>query len=59
MLKKFDSVHYFLFKVNMFSFSLDTNCAKIDGVRRLETDFQQVSLVQIFWNFHSVVVKHQ
>ena len=35
------------------------NHAEICRAGNLEPDFQQVSLVQIFWNFHSIVVKHQ
>ena len=33
--------------------------AEICRVSNLEADFQQVPLVQFFWNFHNIVVKHQ
>ena len=32
---------------------------KNDRVGSLDADFQQVPLVQIFWNFHSIVIEHQ
>ena len=35
------------------------NYAEICRVGNLEADFQQVSLVQLFWNFHNIVVKRQ
>ena len=31
---------------------------KIDSVVSLDTDFEQVSLVQTFWNFHNIVMEH-
>ena len=33
--------------------------AEIGSVGNLEVDFQQVPLVQIFWNFHIIITKHQ
>ena len=32
---------------------------EICRVGNLEADFQQVLLIQFFWNFHNIVVKHQ
>ena len=37
---------------------LATNCAKIYNVGRFEEGFEQVPLVKIFWNDHSIVI-HQ
>ena len=37
---------------------MNENYAEICRVGNLEADFQQVSLVQFFWNFHNIVVKH-
>ena len=34
-------------------------CAKIDRVDSLDTGFQQVPLIQNFWNFHNIVMEHQ
>ena len=62
MHKKFYSSHPVL-KNQKFSLfpivKMDVNSAEICWVGNLEADFQQVSLVQFFWNFHSIVVKHQ
>ena len=33
--------------------------AKIDRVGSLNEDFQQVPLVQTFWNFPNIVMEHQ
>ena len=38
---------------------MNANYAEISRVGNLEADFQQVSLVQIFEDFHNIVVKHQ
>ena len=38
---------------------MNANYAEICRVGNLEADFQQVPLVQFFWNFHNVIVKHQ
>ena len=38
---------------------MNANYAEICMVGNLETDFEQVPLVHIFWNFHNIVVKHQ
>ena len=38
---------------------MNANNAEICRVGNLEADFQQVLLVQFFWNFHNIVVKHQ
>ena len=38
---------------------MNANFAEICRVGNLEADFQQVLLVQFFWNFHNIVVKHQ
>ena len=38
---------------------MDVNYAEICWVGNLEADFQQVWLVQFFWNFHNIVMKHQ
>ena len=35
------------------------NYAEIGRVCKLETDFQQVQRVQMFWNFDCIVMKHQ
>ena len=35
------------------------NYAEIDRVGKFEAGFQQVSLVQNFWNFHSIVMEQQ
>ena len=35
------------------------NYSEIGGVGKLEAGFQQVSFVQIFWNFHEIVMNHQ
>ena len=35
------------------------NYTEIFGVGNLEADFQQFRLVQVFWNFHNIVVKQQ
>ena len=35
------------------------NYAEIGRVGKLEADFQQVSIVQIFWNVNNIVIKHQ
>ena len=35
------------------------NYAEILRVGNLEADFQQVLLVQFFWNFHKIVVKRR
>ena len=35
-----------------------TNYAKIDRVGNLNAGFQQVSLVQTFWNFHFIVMEY-
>ena len=36
---------------------MHANYAEICRVGNLEADFQQVLLVQFFWNFHNIVVK--
>ena len=50
-------------KIKYFHFfpivKMNANYAEICRVGNLEADFQQVSLVQFFWNFHKIVVKHQ
>ena len=51
-------------KSNIFTFSnsqreMNENYAEIRRVGNFEADFQQVLLVQFFWNFHNIVVKHQ
>ena len=38
---------------------MNANYAEIYRVGDLEADFQQNLLVQFFWNFHIIVVKHQ
>ena len=38
---------------------MNANYAEICGVGNLEADFQRFPLVQCFWNFHNIVVKHQ
>ena len=38
---------------------MNANYAEICRVGNLEADFQQVPLVQIFWNFHNIIMKHQ
>ena len=62
MHKKFYSSQWFL-KNQIFSLfpivKMDVNYAEICWVGNLEADFQQVLLVQFFWNFHSIVVKPQ
>ena len=46
--------------VSLFSIvNRNANYAEICRVGNLEADFQQVPLVQFFWNFHSVAVKPQ
>ena len=30
--------------------------AEIVRIGKLEADFQQVTLIQIFWNFHNIVM---
>ena len=37
---------------------MKANYAEIFKIRNLEADFQQVLLVQVFWNFHNIIVKH-
>ena len=62
MRKKFDSSQCF-FKNPIFPLfpivKMNENYAEICRVGNLEADFQQVLLVQFFWNFHNIVVKHQ
>ena len=53
MHKKFYSSHCFL-KNQIFSLY-----AEICRVGNLEADFQQILLVQFFWNFYNIVVKHE
>ena len=36
---------------------MTANYAEICWVGNLEADFQQVALIQLFWNFHNIVVK--
>ena len=36
---------------------MDANYADICRVGNFEADFQQVQLVQFFWNFHNILVK--
>ena len=38
---------------------MNANYAEICRVGNLETDFKQIILVQVFWNFHNIVVKRQ
>ena len=38
---------------------MNANYTEIGRVGNSEADFQQVSLVQIFWDFLNIVVKHQ
>ena len=38
---------------------MNANYAEICRVGNLEADFQQVRLVQFFWNFHNIIVKLQ
>ena len=38
---------------------MNTNYAVICRVGNLEADFQEFPLVQLFLNFHNIVVKHQ
>ena len=33
--------------------------AKNDRVGSLDAGFQQVPLIEIFWNFHNIVMEHQ
>ena len=62
MHEKFYSRRWFL-KNQIFSLfpivKMTANYAEINRVGNFEADFQQVPLVQFFWNFHSIVVKHQ
>ena len=62
MNKKFYSIDWIL-KIQIFSLfpivKMNVNFAEICRVGNLEADFQQVLLVQFFWNFHNIVVKHQ
>ena len=62
MRQEFYSSQWFL-KNPIFSLfpvvKLNANYAEICRVDNLEADFQQVPLVQFFWNFHNIVVKHQ
>ena len=50
-------------KIKYFHFfpivKMTANYAEICRVGNLESDFQQVLLVQFFWNFHNIVVKYQ
>ena len=62
MRKKFYSSQWFLKNPNFHFFpivKMNENYAEICSLGNLETDFQQVLLVQLFWNFHNIVVKHQ
>ena len=36
---------------------MNANNAEFCRVGNFKTDFQQVPLVQFFWNFHNIVVK--
>ena len=36
---------------------MTANYTEVSKVSKLETSFQQVPVVQIFWNFHNIVVK--
>ena len=38
---------------------MDAKYEEICRVSNLEADFQQVLLIQFFWNFHNNAVKHQ
>ena len=38
---------------------MNAHYAEICRVGNLEADFLQVLLVQFFWNFYNIVVKHQ
>ena len=38
---------------------MNASNTKICMIGNLEEDFQQVPLVQFFWNFHNIIVKHQ
>ena len=38
---------------------MNANYAEIYRVGNLETKFQQVPLVQFFWIYYNIVVKHQ
>ena len=38
---------------------MNANCVEIYRVGNLEADFQQVLILQYFWNFQNIVVKHQ
>ena len=62
MRKKFYSSQWFL-KNPIFSLfpivKMNENSADICRAGNFEADFQQVSLVQFFWKFHNIVVKHQ
>ena len=62
MYKRFYSSHWFL-KNQIFSLlpivKMKPNHAEICRVGNLEPDFQQVTLIQFFRNFHNIVVKHQ
>ena len=62
MQKQFYSSQWFL-KNQIFSLfpivKMNANYAEICRVGNLEADFQQVLLVQFFWNFHNIIVKHQ
>ena len=62
MHKKFYSSHW-IFKNQIFSIfpivKMDVNYAEICWAGNLEADFQQVSLIHFFLNFHNIVVKHQ
>ena len=62
MHKKFILVIDLKKKNQIFSFfpivKMNANYAEICRVDNLAADFQQVPVVQIFWNFHNIVVKH-
>ena len=38
---------------------MNANYAEICWVGNLEADFLRFPLVQVFWNYHNIVVKHQ
>ena len=63
MHKKIYSSHSFLKTnplVSLFTkVKMNANYAEICRVGKLEADFQQVPLIQFFWKFHNIVVKHQ
>ena len=55
-------MHKMFYSSQIFSFfpivKMAANYLEIGWVGKLKEGFQEVLLVQIFWNFHNIIMKH-